>query len=978
MLQNTLLTLFFLTSLFASSAQQRSVEVLDGNKISNLPYGYYLPQFQKSTIKLFDKLNFSSYGDKQIYIGFGVFDREDNNCKYIDAGNNKENFELDFEKIIALEDKTFAISRNRMSFNACKTRVNSYSGYVATPSSASINSSLLNTHYKSRDTWIGYVRTDCFSDYINQKGITQQFDMIAFDKDKCNDQKLHLYSPEDTSLWYEASESELHYCMIEIASPDFERPLKVCAPWWRVESQFAFADDNESLMYDGKYIDVTALGIEAFPIELSVCSVYADYLTTLSNEYTREVECSEYFDRTASSVCPNELLQEVCKVDECEGYIKNSCILQSSNEPIKDYELGYVLVNGAEKKVKMKDKIVIKTYHCPYSPPSLSECLEKSVASIYPVECPGSDCAGLKECLIDDLDNCFSTYTCERIYGSTDNPVVVSGELVGLQGVCSDGTVITSHVDILERENSECLEREEYNETNQTTVPCESEDQKSTYEVIGSITKPDIYESDESCIRTNNLAEARPAETIEIAYKNKTFFKSVFVKSYIDGNQTYLARIGEFNNRIESDMNASNVYIDTEANLTESSQNSNKDPDWINDRITVFQDIDVLKGIFKLLPSIPRELVPGEVTPSCPDGGHYDINSKACVVDPTGEKVVLKEIDTGLKKSNDGWFYKETFNINFDSSKDYFLEIEMLDEQAYVFINDKMVFWNFASSSLIIAQDYNYTAFLNYCVKGSYLECSVSFPKIEWDDQGQVGTAYGGDTSYWVLKLNSLLSDGSNTFNMGAVNGNGRGGIRAKVYTYNISCPASYDYNSTSNKCEQHAGDINLTCPDYYMLDDRSVCVLTQPEHLYVFNDTNCSKYTSSSLYTVDDFFYEAYDFSELSASRDDLKNQNGYCVLGSDINYTDDRFDYYVSTFEGNSSVTYLKSDDQFSGYECQDYADNLFAYNYENTERCSIWIEQVEEITYTPTDVNMPTYTETEGSFIVSTNGYSDIFTI
>ena len=523
------------------------VNLLEGGKATDMSYGYYIKNFQKTSMKAFENVDLSQYPDKRLLVGYGVYDVNEQNCRYLDVPSNSS-IDVDFENLTVLGNRTYAVSRNKVTFSDCKALAAQYSGYVYTPKNGSSYGSVLkqinNTSGGStaRDLWVGYSRPSCSDEYVNDEGFQQSYNPFSFKNEICTPYNLYTYSPAGMQSWLREGGNELHYCPIEIQSPDYLRPVKYCAPWWRVERSWKLQEADTLVRINGRDYDFRYMNyIFDYPKDFTTCTKYDNNITLPSKRY--QYTCNSYDDIKASPGCIASITLPQCHVNECVGYVENVCTKIDSFEPFKNYDVGYILIDGVETKVKTKDNKIINVYDCPPPKPKDSSCTEKSTVTVLPVECPNSQCAELAACLQSDTNSsqeCFDSFRCEKTYGSVDSPHINSNGVVdGFNGICIDGNNSTTVVAYFEKKSEikrKCLEFDKYYETNTTVKKCVSETLSTEYAVSTAITQKDIYQDNPQCIRINNIAEARPTSQEVISFKTKGFFKTAIERSFIDGS----------------------------------------------------------------------------------------------------------------------------------------------------------------------------------------------------------------------------------------------------------------------------------------------------------------------------------------------------------------------------------------------------------------------------------------------------------
>jgi len=519
---------------------------------SDLPFVDYLDSFTHDKIQPIKQFDLSSYNGKQIYVGYGVFDQDQKYCKYVEqpgldpVHNASDKITTYFTSIGTFNKHSYAMSINKMTFQECQDKVDHFGGYIATPTSLAENGFLSGRY--SGDKWLGIERLDCSDNnpYMNQEGKQQEyFKWSKFDDGVCDETKLHI-KQNSYGTWQKQSGSETNYCVIEVNSEDINRPVKFCAPWWRIERDYKKDTETD---YGG--VNIYRINQADIPNQSIVCT-HMDpvQIAAAAAGQTRRITCTEYYDATMAPECLLDPLQPQCFVDECEGYVENACVHVQEIEPLKDYTKTKALIDGQMQWIKGKDRIRTEVYDCPPSPPSQkSACLETSTVITYPKECPGSQCDALKECVYnaqtqEQKDDCYDQYTCKKIYGSPDMPVYdENGELTHLLGYCTDENghniepALEFPINIQSKHERKCLEYADYNITEQVNQNCTLERPYNDYTVEMSLTAQDVYEDNPMCIRMNNLFDARPLQEMALTYKTLGYAKLIIQKAFINSEE---------------------------------------------------------------------------------------------------------------------------------------------------------------------------------------------------------------------------------------------------------------------------------------------------------------------------------------------------------------------------------------------------------------------------------------------------------
>ena len=564
---------FFISISLISSQAFASISILDRNDTeitnylynsnpTNLPYAEYDDNFIHQMTKLIDQLNLDSYQGKYIYVGYGVFDKKNKYCKYVELptlspeSNPADNIysvvppNFDQTTETHFNYHTYAKSRQKMTYQECLNLTNKFGGYPVVITSRAEDLFLQNK--MGGDFWLGITRHDCNSPYLNALNYNQEYNPFLHPTGinqyppVCNDNKLNLII-NDNGKWIDASANEEHYCVIEVDSPDIKRPLKICAPWWRVERTYEINASNDLDMLAGG-IKLDQINQADIPQSYTVCTKYDSNATqALENASPREVTCTQYYQATAAPECIRNPYQPQCFINECAGYIENACTLVDTITPYKDYTKTQVKLNGVLKWIKDKQSIKTLVYQCPPSLPSIKKCEKQELVLVWPKECPGSQCEAQKQCILNneaDEETCKQRYPCEKIYPNLDltdaSCYDSNGNLIKLKGKCNDGTVLDFPINIQNRVNKKCVEYEEENITKTVHETCTLNRSYTDHTVDMSITDEDAYENNPNCIRINNIIDSRPRVDVSVDYESFGTSSVNVKKAYIDENNTLL------------------------------------------------------------------------------------------------------------------------------------------------------------------------------------------------------------------------------------------------------------------------------------------------------------------------------------------------------------------------------------------------------------------------------------------------------
>ena len=525
---------------------------LHSPKPSNIPFIEFSKEFTPQKNNLINKLNLSKYKGLQIYAGYGIYDEDNKYCKYVEKpglfprttpADNINNFYSDSQ---LFQGRSYATSLEPMSYFSCQTDAEHFGGHVASPVDTSENS-FISKVLGINEGWIGLERNDCASPYYTSEGTEQIFNAWSLkNATECEPTKNNVFLTR-FGTWVKSNSSSMKKCVIEIDSPFIERPIKVCAPWWSIEREYA----KDFSLFLNTSISADHFTQIDIPETMSICTKYEEPLLITEDQVYRDVACTTYYETSKSFACTKDPLQPQCFTDECEGYIRNACTKSKEITPFKDYTKVKALRDG--ELVWVKDKVRIRTniFSCPPAPPSTSTCSEKSQVIVFPKECPGSDCAIQSECLLgasskEDRIECKISKPCEKIFPSPDlirvSDYDSDGDISKLRGKCSDGTELLFEVNLQKTNKRHCLEYEEYNITKETTRHCVVERDYHDEEVQVKVSESDPFSEDPDCIRLNSVADSRPIEDQKLVYTSNGYADLNILKSErSDKNNTYVS-----------------------------------------------------------------------------------------------------------------------------------------------------------------------------------------------------------------------------------------------------------------------------------------------------------------------------------------------------------------------------------------------------------------------------------------------------
>jgi len=547
---NLLLTFIFIlnTTLNASiaiTAEQRPVEmgsfIRNSDRPSDLPVAAYSDFFEKETINIIENMDLSNYSDMKGFIGYGIYDVKENQCQYLEIPNKgKAEFDTIFEKYGTHNGHTYGISRNTMTYNQCLSIGAEYGGTPVAVDSTAENFYVEGVFATNGfgEVWVGATKNTCSDPYYTSGiGRTQfytNWKNLAVES-TCSDFQKSV-KMELNGKWDKVNGENTFKCVIEWESDTIYRPVKICAPWWKINREYK----NTNLgLYSEK--ELARINQADLPATLNICTRYDANAAAAIDKPHRDVTCTSYYSRTAAPECARDIMQDQCYVNECQGYLQNVCRQKAEEIVGKGYVKGQIMLAGSKVSVKIKDQVKTHVYDCPPSPPSMSKCLDTSNVMIWPKECPDSTCTQLKECYLAATDEaslalCEDTYKCEKIYASRDIPPMLdtSGNVIELYGTCEDGTQLTFFPNILDKQNRVCEEYETYTVTEQITQKCTVSKPVNDYHVNVAFTASDIYENDPNCLRTDKVEDSQRMSEVSIDIKNNGYFKHKISKVNLD------------------------------------------------------------------------------------------------------------------------------------------------------------------------------------------------------------------------------------------------------------------------------------------------------------------------------------------------------------------------------------------------------------------------------------------------------------
>lgn len=522
---------FFIFTLQAANVTKRTKNIENDSNISSIPYSFHYEKFQTMVANNFDKLDLSLYQDKKLFVGYGLSDKEEKNCYFVDNAANK-NILTDFERPITIGKKTYAMSLATMSYGQCRNIANKYAGYIFNPLTAT-EFSRVKKRFKDKDFWIGLQRANCGKDYINQYGFMQEFNQL--DSSLCDKSKLNIFSEENKYTWKKENKASSHYCLLQIDSPDYLRPIKVCAPWWQIEQTYVLPDNGEKAnllpFYNMDVPKIVDVCLDSTKNSNGV--TYEDLYNDKKNWKT--TTCVKYYSMKAGESCKEDMLQEQCLVNECSGNIEERCHLQGSYQSdTKNYEIGTIVTkDGIMKKGKIKDRITTYEYLCPPPRKSIVKCKKYKTVKLFPTDkCNPGGCNRYFDCLNNHPTNINACKNleggCERKYGH--NFIVTNGVIQYAIVKCDNQQEVhNTNFNEYSETKSRCKKYDIIKEYLKKDESCSVDLPKTNHSVKAGLTDADIYMSNPQCIRINNES-SQAKNTYYMEFNSTSYFKTKISK----------------------------------------------------------------------------------------------------------------------------------------------------------------------------------------------------------------------------------------------------------------------------------------------------------------------------------------------------------------------------------------------------------------------------------------------------------------
>ncbi len=513
--------------------QSTSDSMVYGDRSSDIPISGTIDRFQPQSIDVMSNIDASAHPDAKVYVGYGIYDEKEENCIYIDAKpSDGVDIKNAFSDFFVFNGHAYGISRTPMSHAQCQSQSAKYYGYPAMVTTDEENRALGAT-YQGRSFWLSTSRVSCGEPYRDNLGREQTyFSWSNNNEPSCDTSKLKLAKNSGTLSWSAALGSESKYCVVEFDTPDYNAPVKTCAPWWTIERTFK-APDRNIYIIKGKdqngtdiEFDIRTINQRDFPMSVEVCSEIDQNTSTQANG-TTTVVCNSYYDIRRSPRCVENIKQDVCKVNECRGTVENRCQQIDVMDAPLPYAKMSIISNGQEKIVKGKDDIKMHKYQCPALTKNTG-CLKTTTVSMLPQVCPGTD-----------VDENGTATKPTKVYGDPSIPgKYENGVLVALYGKCPNSPNIEIPVNVLRQESKTCKKYDMVYTEKKRQEKCQINRSSSDITVNTSISEVDTYENNESCVRLNDLVDARPHQDVLIDYETKGFANIDITKGQIAGEQT--------------------------------------------------------------------------------------------------------------------------------------------------------------------------------------------------------------------------------------------------------------------------------------------------------------------------------------------------------------------------------------------------------------------------------------------------------
>jgi len=533
-----------------------SIDMIKSGAPSDLPIAGVGDYFEKEHFSFVENFDISAYANKQIFVGFGIFDQDQENCKFLEIpGLSKIDFDTTFSKYGKFNQHSYGVVASSMNFNDCKATAEGFGGHPVMIDDVGENT-FVSTKFVPSSTervWIGMkAEPNCY-DYKTELSRNQEFfswKSDAISSSLCGG-SVGVVGPQKRAAvdsnrkWTKLTGGGFNICVVEWDTDDYARPIKVCAPWWKIVREFK---NKAPGLYDTN--NLKRINQADIPKQYNICTQYQASVTTAptDTDNSRVVNCTSFYDMTRKPECVRDILQPQCFEDQCGGYIKNVCTHVDESQVGKGYIKGEKIIAGQMQSVKVKDRVTLHVYNCPAPHVSADKCLVKGLVTFYPKECPGSNCVGLRDCLLSsttssqaDIDACYAGNTCEKKFPSRDYPpLIVAGELTEMYGVCDDGSLLTFLPNLNERNGKTCTEYDTVEITQSYTELCKSDRPFIEVSVDTALDEEDEYQVDENCVRMDTASESQEDTLTAFNVDLNGYFLNRITKVNYDGvNETF-------------------------------------------------------------------------------------------------------------------------------------------------------------------------------------------------------------------------------------------------------------------------------------------------------------------------------------------------------------------------------------------------------------------------------------------------------
>jgi len=527
-------------SLFSAvSIEQRDLSdaanIRYGQTPSNIPTGGLLKDLKNTSVMPFEKADVSAHPSKHVYMGYGLYDPTEENCAEADVPSIDGTDPVLSGRFLESQLKIFnghayLKSADRMGYSQCKSWANNYYAYPAVITTAAENDFLANV-YSDFSYWVGLTQPSATSPFINAKGDSQDFFSFNIDDSTYYSTKSNVTKAGRD--WYKASGTEANYCVIEFETEDYKKPVKLCAPWWSIERTYKQPSESRYLVAsvdengNPTTVDIRKFNQSDYPRRLRVCIRREVTPAVVTPGEKQKVVCNSYYDVDRSPRCQENLIQDLCYVNECRGAVIDSCVPVSVEDAPLTYSKKLVIdKDGNEVWIKDRDQIKMHSYECDAFT-ATAACLEYQDVTMLPQPCPGSHA--------DPTDTSSKPL---RVYGSARRAIYNSdGTIQKLQGVCPNGDFVDVPIDILSRNSRVCKRYDWVEQKTTWSESCSHERAYTDYSVPVALTEHDAYADDPNCVRLNNIQDAQPERDMIIRYMRKGYASLDLKKAYIEGTE---------------------------------------------------------------------------------------------------------------------------------------------------------------------------------------------------------------------------------------------------------------------------------------------------------------------------------------------------------------------------------------------------------------------------------------------------------